>query len=285
MANRFPPVPPGLKLAGVTYSVSFPAEFVPGPASVFTMAGVSVTPMAWFGAGTWGMKFQFDSPGSAGSFDQDAVESAMTSWLNFTAQAVSVITGYPAPLIAAGIAVSRAWSWTDGGQGNGSWSEPWPWGGAVTSSDTGAGGESAVALAVSPPMGIPLGRIAAAVVLCIVLLLALLIWRHHDHAPVPPGVWVQGTQSCVITATDADVQVLATAQADCGQVMTTVQQAFGWLHWQQTGGISTDGYADGAQDYASCSLASGAMHVTIYDSAGGAYGPALCDDARKAGWR
>lgn len=129
-------------------------------------------------------------------------------------------------------------------------------------------------------------RALAVIVVLIIAALVLTGARHHAAKPAPAapaGVWLQGTASCAFRAADADVQVLATEQAGCAQVKTTLTEADG-LAWQQEPALTAVS-GNGAAEYQTCAVVSGQMQVTVEDSAAAGYGMGLCNDALHQGWQ
>lgn len=114
MANHFPVMPGDLQLSTLNYVAEFPTV-VPLTSSSPFYFGAQVTSnlLTVFQAGAWGMSFVFPAPGNVGTFDQDAVETAMKSWLTSVCQAISISSGEPLTTVQAAIKVNRQWSWID----------------------------------------------------------------------------------------------------------------------------------------------------------------------------
>lgn len=118
MANNFPALP-ALLLSSVTYTAQIVNPGQNWPTGGFDVAGVTVENVQ-IGAsqeqtGIFTATFQFATPGTPGSFDQDAAETQLVSVLNDLAQAVATTGGLPLSAVQALTLVTRLWTWTDSG--------------------------------------------------------------------------------------------------------------------------------------------------------------------------
>ena len=124
---------------------------------------------------------------------------------------------------------------------------------------------------------------AAGVLLALIAALVLLSMRHHRTPVAPRGTWLQGTTACAFRAAGADVQVEATAQADCAQVQASLGRDDS-LSWSLEPSL-TPVSSSGQPEYETCAVVSPPMRVTVEDSAAGGYGMGLCNDALHSGWK
>lgn len=124
MSNHFPSVP-SMGLANLTYTAAFTTSSPngnPTDLSAFNATGVTVDSsnygLFYPGFGGLGhalvLSINFDTPGDAGSFDQDATEELIASTLDSVAQAMADATGTDLATQQALLSVQRAWAWTDG---------------------------------------------------------------------------------------------------------------------------------------------------------------------------
>jgi hypothetical protein len=118
MSNHFPAVPdPGTwDLAGVTYLATVfnsGAGLPIGNTGDFDLTGVDVrSNSSLFGPNLQPLNFVFlfTTPGDPGGFDQDSVESALTSMLDNIAQALATATGDSLGTAKGLISVTRTWT-------------------------------------------------------------------------------------------------------------------------------------------------------------------------------
>lgn len=115
MANNFPAVPTDLELRSVLYTLDFGTGSSPalGPSLIFD--GVSTTIMGAISGlgGSGSIQFEFTSPGSFGSFDQEAAETAMAKITTDIFQLMTDLTGVPIPILMQNFCVNRTWTWAD----------------------------------------------------------------------------------------------------------------------------------------------------------------------------
>jgi hypothetical protein len=113
MSNHFPAVPSDLALASIQYIANMGQ--VNGAPSDLTFTGVSTTisNLSDSASSLLQATFMFVTPGDAGSFDQDSVESAISTVLDEVCQAVSNSNGKTLTETQAEVTVYREWLWTD----------------------------------------------------------------------------------------------------------------------------------------------------------------------------
>lgn len=109
MSNHFPAVPADLGLASIFYSVSFPTPFGDSPLN-FTGGENSFGPFTNSGSGP---AFNFDTPGTFGTFDQDAIEAVIATSVTNCCQALSEMSGVALATVQADVRVTRNWVWRD----------------------------------------------------------------------------------------------------------------------------------------------------------------------------
>ena len=125
MSNHFPSVPGDLELASINYLVTtsiFNINIVSGSPFYFSsdvsaqaiIAGVgNLAPLS--GSGDIGQfLFQFDTPGTFGSFDQDSIETAISTSVTYACQSVADCSGQSLATIQSSITIYRSWIWNDG---------------------------------------------------------------------------------------------------------------------------------------------------------------------------
>jgi hypothetical protein len=114
MSNSFPSVPTDLQLQSVVYTLNFGGDIpTPGPALTFDGVGTGLWGAISSLGGQGGVAFTFDTPGDAGSFDQEAAEAQLASIVTDIFQLMSDLTGVPVATLASSVTVNRRWTWTD----------------------------------------------------------------------------------------------------------------------------------------------------------------------------
>lgn len=130
MANSFPPVPADLQLQSITYMVSFGGPVgggVPfGPPLTFDgTRTISIGALAALG-GAGGIQFLFTDPGTPGSFDQQAAETALTEVVAAIFGLMSVVSGIPVATMQDDVSIIRNWQWTDSAGNSAAYSDTMP---------------------------------------------------------------------------------------------------------------------------------------------------------------
>lgn len=130
MANSFPTVPSDLQLVSITYMLNFNGPVGGGVpvGSNLTFTGVTTNTIGALGAlgGSGGIQFTFDTPGSFGSFDQTAAETALAGVIQGVFSLMSVITGESISSFASELSVIRQWYWTDGSGNTATYADTMP---------------------------------------------------------------------------------------------------------------------------------------------------------------
>lgn len=113
MSNHFPAVPTDFVLASVEYDITFPPPTQVTPDLIF--AGVITIPSgaSILSSGNALMIFQFTTPGSFGTFDQDAAETAIKIQLTDICQFMANSTGATLAQVQEAVKLIRHWAWTD----------------------------------------------------------------------------------------------------------------------------------------------------------------------------
>lgn len=116
MANHFPTLPT-LNLLSIQYTVTISSGGNPIDANAFAVDGVSVDGSAiptMEQGSPLALGFTFDTPGDAGSFDQDAAEAQVASYITAVLEALIALNGDTTLAEAQEwVYVMRQWQWGD----------------------------------------------------------------------------------------------------------------------------------------------------------------------------
>ncbi len=112
MSNNFPAVPGDLLLASLSYLAILPTVTIQAGSSLDFGAGVNS--QLNYTAPNMGTGFTFVTPGTFGTFDQDAFETLFKSAITAIATVLSSMSGVALATVKAEVIVRRNWSWTDG---------------------------------------------------------------------------------------------------------------------------------------------------------------------------
>ena len=112
MSNSFPAVPGGFALAQVSYQAVMPRpDLVPGTSLDF---GAGVSTQLSYMTPVIGLVFSFTAPGSFGSFDQAAVEAALSGAVTQILQVLAGMSGAALAGLQSQTSVIRTWEWQNG---------------------------------------------------------------------------------------------------------------------------------------------------------------------------
>jgi hypothetical protein len=113
VSNSFPAPPANWELASISYATVLPRPALqPGAPLDF---GAGVTGQLTYSAPVLGVMFTFDTPGSFGTYDQATVETDFAQAITSVCGVLSSMSGVALATLQAQVTVSRAWTWTAGG--------------------------------------------------------------------------------------------------------------------------------------------------------------------------
>jgi hypothetical protein len=117
MSNHFPAMPGGLQLQSLKYTMNISSEFLPlriMSGSSLSFTGVDAALAGWMSniEGT-SLTFTFATLGDAGSFDQDAAETALAGLLDALCQQMAALAGISLVTVRGAVTVGRTWLWSN----------------------------------------------------------------------------------------------------------------------------------------------------------------------------
>jgi hypothetical protein len=119
MSNHFPSIPGDLELSSIQYEVQGPSDFsvVSGSPFYFTSDVSASVTVASVNAGLGNLSasftFNFNTPGTFGSFDQDSIETGISDTVTAMCQAIADASGASLASIQAEVTINRGWGWND----------------------------------------------------------------------------------------------------------------------------------------------------------------------------
>ena len=115
MSNHFPAIPSDLQLARISYGAVIQPPDPPAAGVLASSSDVFVEAsyLNTNNPGDIGYSFFFNVPGAFGTFDQDAVETALKSAITSACQGVADYSGVTLASVQEGVTISRQWIWGD----------------------------------------------------------------------------------------------------------------------------------------------------------------------------
>lgn len=114
MTNNFASVPNDFQLAGIEYWVTFGVHgTLNGIPQLFSGVTAVMTGNQQSLNNYHLVMFQFDTPGSSGSFDQTAAESYISKIVTDLCQLLADFLGISLATVQSTTTINRNWAWTD----------------------------------------------------------------------------------------------------------------------------------------------------------------------------